>query len=64
MTQDGKLLEEYRHAAEALLDAVTVLQAHLHTRDKTEYKRLLGLVAKCQAELDRVRGEFERHEDM
>jgi hypothetical protein len=38
MTADGRLLEEYRNACGALLDAITVLEARLHNRDATEYK--------------------------
>jgi|HubBroStandDraft_6_1064221.scaffolds.fasta_scaffold5355825_1 hypothetical protein len=60
MTEDGRLLEEYRRATEALLDAITVLQGRLHTRDATESKRLAQLVEKCNQELDRIRREFER----
>jgi hypothetical protein len=46
VTEDGRLLEEYRSASEALLDAITVLQGRLHTRDGTECKRLAQLIEK------------------
>jgi hypothetical protein len=60
MTEDGRLLEEYRRATEALLDAITVLQGRLQKRDATECKRLATLVEERNEELDRIRREFER----
>jgi len=64
MAVNSRLLEEYRKAAESLLDAIIVFEARIHTRDAAEYKRLELLVVKRHEELDSVRREFERKEDM
>ena len=62
MAVEAGLLKQYRHATEALLDALTVFEARLQTRDGAEYVRLEQLVGKCQADLDKVRLEFEQSE--
>jgi len=59
---DRTLLEQYRQATEALLDALTVFQSRNHTRVGAEHERLQQLVEKCESELDRVRREYQRQE--
>jgi hypothetical protein len=59
MAVDAKLLLQYRDATEALLDALTVFEAKIHTRDGAEYNRLEQLMDKCQADLDKVRRDIE-----
>lgn len=44
MAVDAKLVLQYRNATEALLDALTVFEAKIHTRDGAEYNRLERLV--------------------
>ncbi len=64
MPVDRTLLEEYRIATEALLDAITVFQTRLHTHDGAEYMRLEQLVETRQEKLDSVRREFENPEEL
>jgi hypothetical protein len=62
MAVDTTLLERYRKATEALLDALTVCQSRNHIRQGVEYERLEKLIEKCESELDRVRGEYKSRE--
>jgi len=64
MAVDTTLLQRYRKATEALLDAITVFEARVRTHDGAEYKRLEGRIEECQAEMDRVRLEFENPEEL
>jgi hypothetical protein len=56
----ARLLENYRNAAEALLDALTVFHSRKDSRDEAEYNRLKQFTEECQAKLDQARLEFER----
>jgi hypothetical protein len=56
---DRTLLEKYRQATEALLDALTVFQSRNHIRHGAEHQRLEQLIEKSESELDRVRREYQ-----
>ncbi len=62
MAADTTLLARYRIATEALLDALTVFESRIRTRDGAEYDRLENLVEKRQEELDEVQAQYERRE--
>jgi hypothetical protein len=59
---DAGLLQQYRNATEALLDAISVFESRFRTRNGAEYDRLEKLVEKRQIELVEVRAQYERRE--
>jgi hypothetical protein len=64
MAVDARALEEYRKAAEALLDAITVFESKIRSRDAAEYDRFEKLVEKRQEELDEVRQQYVYPDDL
>jgi hypothetical protein len=60
MAVDRKVLEEYRKATEALLDAISVFESKIRTLDTDEYDRFEELIEKRQQELDEMRRQYKR----
>jgi hypothetical protein len=56
----ARLLENYRNAAEALLDALTVFHSRKNSPDEAEHSRLKQFTEGCQEKLDQARREYER----
>jgi hypothetical protein len=60
----ARIVREYRDAAEALLDAITVFETRFHTKNEAEHQRLEKNIENRQTDLDKIRRKFEKPEDL